>query len=396
MARTWSDAAGDTHTMEMKKMKTTMAFAAALACAFARADELDDLLMDDPEPAAAEEPAETTQPQAVPAKEQPAETAPARPPETADGDATAEDGMFANDGDAGESGAGDRKVAFDTLPYCRSFTGVAEVLVPGAAGKWKAVEESRRYPLGSVFRTVGKDSRLEIRFSIDCRVNVRGDSSFGTRAQPFGEKHREIVLTGGSIWVKLPSKLPPGMFSVNAPGFTAKDLTGEARFFYQKTGDGDTATLRCVSESFTVEGRHFKLLAVRAGQEVRIRTSQDLLFTGLYGSRGDVIARLDTGLHVVRDIETGEMKNEEKPLDWKLSPRTAVRIHRSVPAIGERMAVCVMTFDENGTMRENRAFAENTPGVAYSGPASTSRKEREALQKRAEDAAKDATGEQAN
>ena len=372
--------------------------AAAFACCAAVSDELDDLLEEDV-PA---QPAEEKKPAAAP-KEKPdaaedaaprapaATPAPANAPDAAPA-ASGDDGAAENGGETDGSGEQGAKLTFDTLPYCSAFSGVAEVLVPGSGGKWKSVERDRRYALGSQFRTVGKDSRLEIRFSIDSKVLVRGDSSFGTRAQPIGAKNREITLAGGSIWVKLPPKLAPGMFSVNAPGFTVKDMKGESRFFYSAEGDGDTATLRCVTHSFAVEGRHFKLLEVASGREVKIRTSQDLLFTGIYGSKGDVVARLDTGLHKVRDFDTGEERLENQSFDWKLLPRTAVRIHRAVPAIGEKMAVCVMAFDENGTLRENRSFAENTLGVAWSGPAFTSKKEREALQKRVEDAAAGADG----
>jgi hypothetical protein len=90
-----------------------------------------------------------------------------------------------------------------------------------------------------------------------------------------------------------------------------------------------------------------------------LQTSQDALFTGIYGTRGDYICKLDQGLVKIHDVETGESHTEQKFLEWKISPQTAVRIQRAVPEVGENMAVTIMTFDATGNLKNRCAFAEN-------------------------------------
>jgi hypothetical protein len=50
---------------------------------------------------------------------------------------------------------------FFTLPKVHRLVGVAEVLKPGYA-EWAQAEEGRFYPLGTQFRTVGKESRMTV------------------------------------------------------------------------------------------------------------------------------------------------------------------------------------------------------------------------------------------
>jgi len=246
---------------------------------------------------------------------------------------------------------------FFTLPSVRRLEGQAEAMKPGAAD-WEAAVEGRHYPLGTAFRTLDGDSRLTVAFGRECRVVVVGQAAFGTRKQGLDEKSRAISLMSGIVAVKLPRNLPEGMFSVVAPGFTVVNPAGDSVYRYENTGDGDRATIRCVTGTLAVEGRHFRILAMRAANEVAIQTSQDALFTGIYGRRGDYVCKLDQGLVKIRDVETGESHVEEKFLEWKVSPQTAVRIQRAVPALGENMAVTVMTFDASGALKNRCAFAE--------------------------------------
>jgi hypothetical protein len=247
---------------------------------------------------------------------------------------------------------------FFTLPTVRKLEGSAEVLKPGSS-EWTSAEEGRYYPLGTSFRTSGLDTRLTVQLGYECSVVIHGEASFGTREQGLEEKSRAISLMGGVIAVRLPRSLPEGMFIVNAPGFSVVNPAGESIYRYVKTGDGDKATVRCKTGSLAIEGRHFRILSMRAANEVCIQTSEDLLFTGIYGTRGDYICKLDQGLVKVTDVETGESHINPKFLEWKMSPQTAVRIQRAVPTLGKNMSVSVMTFDAAGTLKNRCAFAEN-------------------------------------
>lgn len=306
-----------------------------------------------------------------------------------------EEGFAADDASAGVAEAAEatqrKNVAYLTLPVCLSVEGRADVLVPGSKS-WVAIEEGRHYPLGTMYRTGGADTKLRISFGGDVEVEIEGEASFGTRAQPLGEKTRTVVLDSGTIRVKLPRDLPDGVFFVTTPCFKALNMAGDSQYTYTKTGDGDETFVRCVSGTLNLEGSHYKILSMQAGNEIKIRNSSDQLFTGLYGSRGDYVARLDQGRFIVKDFETGEDRIDDRVLDWKLSPQTSVRIHRKRPALGEKLAVTVMTFDAAGQLKNRCAFAELTAEVNSGEIGPTSKKEREELAKKAREAQDAVTG----
>ena len=247
---------------------------------------------------------------------------------------------------------------FHTLPTVAKLEGSASVLKPGARD-WEPAEEGTFYPLGSVYRTFGQGTRLTVALGRNCSVIVAGEASFGTRGQGLDVKSRAILLKSGTITVDLPRNLPEGLFFIEAPGFSVVNPAGRSTYRYVKTGDGDKATIRCVTGALAIEGLHFRILSMRAANEVCIQTSQDALFTGIYGTRGDYICKLDQGLVKIHDVETGESHTEQKFLEWKISPQTAVRIQRAVPEVGENMAVTIMTFDATGNLKNRCAFAEN-------------------------------------
>ena len=273
---------------------------------------------------------------------------------------------------------------FHIIPYCRTLDGSAEVLRPSAT-EWEPIKEGRFYALGTQYRTTGAGTRLLVQFGNEIGVEIKGEASFGTCAQPLGEPGRTIYLVSGKIKVSLPRNLPDGLFVVTAPGFKTVNPKGDSTYTYVKSpdGDGDTVTVRCVTGDLSIEGRHYKILSMKPANEVKIRTTQDCLFTGLYGSRGDYIVRLDQGRHIVMDYATGESHEEEKTIDWKLSPQTAVRIHRAMPSIGEKMAVTIMTFDASGELRNRCAFTEHTVEVNSGELGPTSKKDREEIAKKA-------------
>ena len=262
------------------------------------------------------------------------------------------------------------------LPMCRLLDGQAEVIKPGASA-WQPIEEGRFYPLGCSYRTIGAATRLTIQFGAASEVNIEGEASFGTVAQPLGVKTRTIILKSGTITLKLPRNLPEGMMTVTAPGFSVFNLAGDSRYSYEATGDGDLAVVR------------------HAANEVKIRTSQDILFTGLYGTSGDYVVNLDQGAAYTKDFETNKEKVSDKTLAWKLSPQTAVRIHRSVPQVGARMAVTVMTFDSAGGLVNRCAFVEGRPELSTGEQGEAAIQEKEAAAKKAADAAETATVEEA-
>lgn len=251
---------------------------------------------------------------------------------------------------------------FYLLPICQRLEGAAEVLLPGETA-WKAVQEGRVYPLGASYRVLADESRMTLAFGPDTTVRLTGKGSFVTVFSALGDKRREIILGSGQVDVSLPRTFPKGAFTVSSHGFAAKDLAGDSRYTRETAVDGDKVSVRCVTGVLSVEGRHFSVRPMRAAQEFTIRTSQDALATLIYGESGDLTLDLDQGAIRQTDGETGETKVVEKTLEWKLTPKTSVRILRAVPDIGERLAVTVMTFNVNGELVNRCAFTEKCPEV---------------------------------
>lgn len=281
--------------------------------------------------------------------------------------ALAEEDAEASDGAAlpeAQKTAVSSSVTFLPLPFCRTVEGVAEVRKPGSE-EWLPVEEGRFYPLGATYRTK-KGGRLVVAFGADSAAAIADEASFGTRLQKLGDKTRGIVLAYGTVDLSLPENLREGAFFVTAPGFVVKNPAGESRYAYEVVGDGDKATVRCVTGSLAVEGRHFNIPSMRAADEVVIRTSHDHLVTFLYGTSGDYVVRLDQGVCVKEDIgDDGQVKTSEenRTSDWHLSPKTKVIISRSMPSIGERMSVHTMAFDAAGERQSECYFCERRAEV---------------------------------
>lgn len=289
---------------------------------------------------------------------------------------------------ATETGAGAALAApkptgrlFTPLPFCSMLEGSGEVKKPG--GNWEKVEEGRFYPLGSLFRTTDNASRMAIQFGGKVRGSIalsdsagkrdvdaptvelrHGPACFGTIPQPIGAEKREISLHSGIVTVKMPAVMPDDSFTIATPGFTVYNPKGESRYFYERTNDGEVAVVRCVTRSLGIKGRHFDIPELKVANELKIRTSQDQLFTGLYGKSGDCAVKLDQGQRkVIKDFRTGESEIVSKPLIWKLTPKTAVRIYRAQPALATDMSVTIMTFNANGSMANRCAFTENHPEI---------------------------------
>ena len=281
---------------------------------------------------------------------------------------------------------------FNTLPFCRRLEGSAQVLKPGATA-WEDIVEGKFYPLGSSYRTADPLSRVVIQFGPEVTVELNSMGSFATRVTSIGDKSRAITVGEGLIDVKLPRNLPDGLFKVSSPCWTVVNPKGHSRYAYTRNGDGEAVQIRCVTGTLGVEGRHYRFPALKAANEIKIRTSQDVLFTGLYGARGDCLVELDQGDKSIKNFATGESEIVKKPLEWKLSPKTAVRIYRAVPAIGERMSVTIMTFDASGKLRNRCAFAEGRPEVNSGELGPVLKSEQEDLAKKAAEAAETVASE---
>ena len=259
----------------------------------------------------------------------------------------------------GESKTVGTAPSFTTLPFCRLVEPPVEVKKPG--GEWMPAEEGRFYPLGTSYRT-HQGGKLILSFGRTSTATIEGESSFGTRQQGLGDATRTLILSYGVVVLNLADNLPEGAFFVAAPGFTVRNPAGESRYSYGTTPNGDRATVRCVTGSLGLSGRHFDIASMRAADEIVITSEHDYLATILEGTSGDYVVRLDQGIRATMEVDdAGAMKEvvSRDFLDWHLSTRTKVVINRAVPAIGERMGVHTMAFDAAGELQSDRIFCEN-------------------------------------
>ena len=276
---------------------------------------------------------------------------------------------------------------FTLLPFCRDCEGAAEVQRPGQ--DWEPVEDGKFYPLGSAFRTRG--GKLTLAFGKDASATVEGTASFATRAQPFGEKTRTLILGEGTLTLKLPENLPEGAFFVTAADFTVKNPAGESRYTLDKTPYGERAVVRCVTGTMGLSGRHFEIPHMRAANEVVLRGEHDHLVTVLENTSGDYVVKLDQGVRLeaqVAEDGSSTQKSVASTAEIKLSPKMKVNIHRAVPAVGERMSVFVIAFDAAGNpMGPGVSFCEGRAEVNSGTLVTKKETEADALAKKAAEAA---------
>ena len=275
---------------------------------------------------------------------------------------------------------------FTALPFCRLAEGVAEVCLPN--GQWKKAEEGRFYPFGTSYRT-RTGGILEVQFGPECVAKISGAAGFGTVAQPISVKSRTIELGEGVLELTLAANLPEGAFVVTAPGFLIKNPAGKSRFDRKLTGDGQVIVARCVTGSFSVEGRHFNIAKMRAADEFKLRGTHDNLETILYGTSGDYVVTLDVGMvfeNVVADDGSAKRVAKKKNLEWNLSPDTKIRIQRMLPAVGERMSVDVTTWDAAGEKKNWWTYSEGRAEVNTGEQVAAPKTDSEELAKRAAEA----------
>ena len=251
---------------------------------------------------------------------------------------------------------------FHELVRFASADGEVSVRLPNQQSFGKA-EAGKFYPNGSAFRFVGKSASFE--FGKDSFLKVEGDAEFSTANAEFSSQPRTVMPVRGTFVVSLPRTLPTGLFSVAYPNFTAKDLAGESRHELVPSGDGDEAVVHVITGMLSVDGPHYSIARMNAADRIRIRTTGDKLFSSLRGEAGDYKVSLDQGTSSYKDPITGEVKKQDRRLDFSLTPQCAIKIFRKRSQVGGRMAVSVMTFDPAGEMRNRFTFAEGAASVNF-------------------------------
>ena len=251
---------------------------------------------------------------------------------------------------------------FHALVRLSVANGEVQVRLPKEKTFVKAVE-GKFYPTGSHFRTAGGSAEFE--FGKEAVLKVADDSEFGVSESDISSQQRTAIPIRGTFTMSLPRTMPTGAFSLAFPNFTAKDLAGESRYELTPSGDGDEVVVHVITGMLTIDGPHYKVLRMSAADRMRIRTTGDTLFTSLRGEAGDCKVSLDQGCTTYKDPISGEVKKQDRRLDFSLTPQCAIKIFRKRSQVGGRMAVSVMTFDPAGEMRNRFTFAEGAANVNF-------------------------------
>lgn len=254
---------------------------------------------------------------------------------------------------------------FHTLVRFVKTDGEVQVRLPRQSG-FAVAEEGKFYPLGSSFRvSAGETAATEFEFGKEVVLKVAGSAEFAVSAGSADKVNRTVVPVSGAFTVSLPRTFPTGLFSVSYPHFTAKDLAGESRHELIPSGDGEEAVVHVITGILALEGAHYSVKRMGAADRIRVRTTRNALFTSLRGDAGDCKVTLDQGVTVYRDPMSGEMKRQERKLEFSLTPQRAIKIFRKRSKVGGRMAVSVMTFDSAGEMRNRYTFAEGEASMNF-------------------------------
>lgn len=256
---------------------------------------------------------------------------------------------------------------FSPMMRCTRAVGTVSVLRPRTES-WIDAVEGRFYPLGSVVRVAGDGGRATtaaaFEFGEKASILVTNAAEFAVREVEFGAQERVVELKSGQICLSLPRSLREGLFKVVTPAFQCENLAGESRFDYRAEADGDEVVVRCVTGTMSLTGENYAMPRIGAANQIRIRTTGSSLFTSLRGESGDCAVKLDQGLFLEKDFETGATNVVARQLDFMLSPQCSVKIFRAQPAAdGKYRVVNVMTFNPAGKMLNRFAFTKDRANV---------------------------------
>ena len=262
--------------------------------------------------------------------------------------------------------AADRELnTYYKLIRCGEVHGTVQVLRPRTKEPVNAVM-GKYYPLGSVITACSSEGKHGVEassaifdFGKAALVRVNEGGEFSTREAKDGDGCRTIVLRAGRVDMILPRQMKVGEFQVAAPHFTCKDLSGESTFEFTNDGHNDDTRIHLKSGLMAVEGPHYSIAQMRAGDTLRITTRDDNAYTLLDGQSGIYMVKLDQGIRRDKDPLTQEVKDSKVETNFEISPKAQVKIWRRKAKVGGNTVVSTMAMDATGAIKTRRVFAEN-------------------------------------
>lgn len=281
-------------------------------------------------------------------------------------------------------------MSFYEVIRCAEASGCVEVLCPRTEG-WVRAQTGKFYPYGSIVRASEKDEKgKKVRssalfdFGKLATVKIETGSEFATREIKIGESARTLVLRNGRVELDLPRSLKNGEFSVAGPHFVCKNMSGESWIDYKTVETGDECVVHLTTGLMVVEGAHWAIPQMRAGDQLRIITEGDDLYSMLVGEYGIYGVNLDQGVSREKDPLTGAVTERKETFRYELAPKCTVKLWRRKASLGGRMVVATMALDAAGNIKSRRTFAENRYEV-NSGELVVNAKDLEAMKEVAKD-----------
>ena len=309
-------------------------------------------------------------------------------PETVDEVAKSEPAA-AEEGDALEGRELKGPMSFYEVIRCAEARGCVEVLCPRTEN-WVRAQTGKFYPYGSIVRASETDNGKKVQssalfdFGKLATVKIDTGAEFATREIKIGDSARTLVLRRGRVELNLPRSLKNGEFSVAAPHFALNNMSGESWIDYSATETGDTCTVHLTTGLLSIEGSHYTIPQMRAGDQIRIITEGDDLYSMLVGEFGIYGVVLDQGVSREKDPLTGAVTERKESFRYELAPKCAIKLWRRKATVGGRMVVATMALDAAGNIKSRRTFAENRYEV-NSGELVVSAKDLEAMKDVAKD-----------
>jgi hypothetical protein len=155
-------------------------------------------------------------------------------------------------------------------------------------------------------------------------------------------KKRSVRLVSGRIRTSLKDNLLDGLFSVETPNATCKNMSGRADFSLLMDGENEILEVKVITGALRMEGPQYTIAALRAANTVNVLTTPNRALSHLTGVSGDYRITLDN--------ET------DSPVIYDMSPKAVVKIWRTVPEVGGNLVVSTLAVSPTGKARYRFAY----------------------------------------
>ena len=265
---------------------------------------------------------------------------------------------------------------------CEAVNGNVKVLRPGPNEEPMDVKLGKFYPLGSTIITGNSGGKRGVEpssaifnFGKAVMVKVTEGAEFGTRVAT-DDKCRTITLRKGRVELLLPRQMKDGEFEVAAPHFVLNNMNGNSWIEYSASNNCDRTVVHLTTGLMGVQGAHYTIPQMRAGDELEITTSDDDAFSCITSRSGLYNVVLDQGIRREKDFETEQIKETPVSYKFEMAPKCKVKVWRRQPVVGGNMVVSTMAIDATGEIKSRRVFSEKRYNI-NSGELVITQKERE-------------------